>query len=50
MLFGLAVVLVIAWILGFAVFKVAGWAIHLLIIFAVISFLAQLFSGRRKSV
>jgi hypothetical protein len=44
MWYGLAAVLFIAWILGFAVFHVAGFFIHLLLIFAVISLVFQLIS------
>lgn len=43
----LAVVLLLAWIGGFAMFHVAGWMIHLLIIFAVISLIMHLVTGRR---
>ena len=43
----LAAVLVIAWILGWAVFHVAGALIHLLLVVAVIVFIFNLFSGRR---
>jgi uncharacterized protein DUF5670 len=43
----LAVVLFIAWILGFAVFHVAGGLIHLLLVIAVVVFLFNLISGRR---
>jgi hypothetical protein len=42
MWYGLAAVLFIAWILGFVVFHVAGFFIHLLLIFAVISLVFQL--------
>ena len=43
----LAVILIVAWIFGFAVFHVAGGLIHLLIVLAIISFVWHLFSGRR---
>jgi hypothetical protein len=39
-------VLFIGWILGFIVFHVAGALIHLLFIFAVVSLLMHLFTGR----
>lgn len=42
MWYGLAAVLFIAWILGFVVFHVAGFLIHLLLIFAVISIVIQI--------
>lgn len=45
-LIGIAVLLLIAWILGFAVFHVAGFLIHLLLIIAVIVFIVQFFTGR----
>ena len=45
-LVGLAVLLLIAWVLGFAVFHVAGFLIHLLLIVAVIVFILQFFTGR----
>ena len=43
----LAILLVVAWVLGFAVFKVAGGLIHLLLILAVVVFVYQLVTGRR---
>ena len=43
----LAVVLLIAWVLGFVVFHVAGGLIHLLLVVAVVMFLFNLISGRR---
>jgi hypothetical protein len=43
----LALVLVVLWLGGFFVFHVAGFLIHLLLIFAVISLLIHLFTGRR---
>lgn len=42
----LAIILAIAWLFGFVVFHVASWAIHLLLIFAVISFVMSFFRGR----
>jgi len=50
MLFALAVILVLAWLLGFSVFHVAGGLIHLLLILAVIVVLWHFVSGRRTSV
>jgi Family of unknown function (DUF5670) len=46
---GLAMLLVILWITGFVFFHVAGFLIHLLLIFAVISLLAHLFTGRTRT-
>ena len=39
-------VLFIGWIFGFIIFHVAGALIHLLFIFAVVSLLMHLFTGR----
>ena len=46
MLLALFVILVIMWCLGFFAFHIAGGLIHLLLIFAVISLVIHLFSGR----
>ena len=43
----LAIVLVLLWAGGFFVFHVSSFLIHLLIIFAVISLVFHLLSGRR---
>jgi hypothetical protein len=43
----LAVILVLAWALGFAVFHVGGGLVHLLIILAMISVIAHFARGRR---
>ena len=45
MLLALAVILGIAWILGFGVFHVASAAIHVLVILAVVSLIAHLVRG-----
>ncbi len=50
MIYGLVIVLLIAWALGFGVFHVAGGLIHLLLVVAVVAFVWQLISGRRASV
>ena len=47
MLIGLAILLALAWILGFTVMHVSSFAIHLLIVLAVVSVVAHLFRGRR---
>lgn len=47
MLIWLAVILAIAWVLGFGVFHVAGGLIHLLLVIAVIVLLVNFISGRR---
>lgn len=50
MLYTLAVILVISWLLGFTVFHVAGGLIHLLLVVAVISILWRIIQGRRPIV
>ena len=47
MLVWLAVILLVAWLLGWGVFHVAGGLIHLLLVIAVIVFLIDFISGRR---
>ncbi len=47
MFFILAIVLFIAWIGGFVMFKSAGILIHLLLIFALISLVMHFVTGRR---
>jgi hypothetical protein len=41
------VILVVAWLLGWGVFHVAGGLIHLLLVVALVVFLINFFSGRR---
>jgi len=43
----LAFVLIFAWVGGFVVYHTAGFAIHILLILAVISVIIHLFSSRR---
>jgi hypothetical protein len=43
----LAIILLVAWLLGFAVFHVAGGLIHLLLVIALVVFLINFISGRR---
>lgn len=43
----LAVILFIAWLLGFVVFHVAGGLIHILLVIAIVVFIFNLISGRR---
>jgi len=45
----LAVLVVFAWIGSFVMFHVAGFLIHLLLIFAVISLVIHFFRGRRPT-
>jgi hypothetical protein len=47
MLLILAVIVGIAWLLGFAVFHVAGGAIHLLLLLAVVGIIVHLVRGSR---
>jgi hypothetical protein len=47
MLWTLAVILFVLWLLGFAVFHVAGGLIHLLLVIAVIVVIWRLITGRR---
>ena len=48
MLWTIAVILLVLWLLGFAVFKVAGGVIHILLLIAIVVGLYQLFVGRRS--
>lgn len=50
MLAAIGVVLLVAWLLGFVVFHVAGGLIHLLIVIAIISFVMHLVRGRKTAV
>jgi len=45
MFIALAIILAIAWLLGFTMFHAAGFAIHLLLIAAVISVVAHFLKG-----
>jgi hypothetical protein len=47
MLFTIAAILVVLWLLGFFAFHVAGGLIHLLLVVAVVVVIFQLVSGRR---
>ena len=47
MLFTLAVVLIVLWLLGFAVFHVAGALIHVLLVIAVVVVLFRVIQGRK---
>ncbi len=49
MLLALAILLGLAWILGFGVFHVAGAAIHVLVVLAIISVIVHLIRGRRAT-
>ncbi len=47
MLYTIAVILVILWLLGFIAFPVTGGLIHLLLVIAIIMILLRVISGRR---
>ncbi len=47
MIYTIAVIFFILWLLGFAVFHVAGGLIHLLLVLAVIAIVYQLVTGRK---
>ncbi|HVI97600.1 MAG TPA: lmo0937 family membrane protein [Sphingomonas sp.] len=47
MLWTIAVILLVLWLLGFFAFHVAGGLIHLLLVIAVVVVIWQLVSGRR---
>ncbi|WP_174298364.1 lmo0937 family membrane protein [Sphingomonas bacterium] len=46
MLWTIAVILIVLWVLGFGVFHLAGGLIHILLVIAVIVVLVRLFTGR----
>lgn len=48
MLITLAVILLIAWLLGLVAFHVTAWFIHLLIVLAVISLVLHFVRGPRR--
>ena len=45
----LAIVLVVMWLGGFVMFHTAGFLIHLLLLFAVISLIMHFVTGRRAA-
>lgn len=47
MLYAIAVILLVLWLLGFVVVPIGGGLIHLLLVVAVIVIIFQLLSGRR---
>jgi len=47
MLYTIAVILFVLWLLGLFVFKVTGAVIHILLVLALIVGLVQLFRGKR---
>ena len=48
MLWTIAVVLLVLWLLGAIVFPVAGGVIHLLLVIALVVVVYQLITGRRR--
>ena len=48
MLYGLVILLLVLWALGFFAFPVAGGLIHILLVFAVIVIVYQFVTGRRS--
>ena len=47
MLWIIAAVLLVLWLLGFIIFHVSSWLIHLLLVVAVVVIVINLFRGRR---
>jgi hypothetical protein len=47
MLLALAILLGLAWILGFGVFHVASAAIHVLVVLAIVAVIVHIIQGRR---
>ena len=47
LLYLLAVILIIAWLIGFVGFHVGGGLIHILLVIAVIAILLRVIQGRR---
>jgi hypothetical protein len=45
----IAVILIVAWLLGFVVFHAAGGLIHLLLIVALVAFIWHVVAGRRTT-
>jgi len=47
LLYAVAVILIILWLLGFAVYPVGGNLIHILLVIAIIAILLRVIQGRR---
>ena len=47
MIYTVAAVLLVLWVLGFVVFPIGGGLIHLLLVLALIAIVFQLMTGRR---
>ena len=50
MMLALAIILGVAWLLGFAIFHVASGAIHLLIVLAAVALMVHLLHNRRRTL
>lgn len=50
MLVGIGIVLLVAWLLGFGVFHVAGGIIHILLVLAIAAIVWHFVTGRRTTV
>lgn len=50
MLYSIAVILIVLWVLGMATSVTVGGLIHLLIVLAIVSVLLQVIQGRRIAV
>ena len=48
MLYTIAIILLVLWLLGFFAFHVGSGLIHIILVIAVIMIIFQLVSGRRK--
>lgn len=48
-LYLVAVILIIGWIVGFIVYHVSGFLIHILLIVAVIAIIVNLLGGKKSS-
>jgi hypothetical protein len=48
MLWIIIAVLVVLWLLGYIVFHVSSWLIHILLVVALVVFLYNLLKGRRR--
>jgi Family of unknown function (DUF5670) len=49
MFIALGILLLLAWMLGFVVFHVSSWLIHVLILVAIISFIVHFVTGKKAS-
>ncbi len=47
LLYIIAVILIIGWILGFAVFHITGLLIHILLIIAIIAIIVRIVNGKK---